>query len=194
MAIFPETERKRLRLAEYDYSSTGFYYITLCTYGRLCLFGEISNEKMHLNDAGKMVHNAWTNLPLHFPNMCLDRFIIMPNHFHAIAIIKNSHDIIRESGTAQRPSPTNTSLSDIIKNFKTYTTWSYIKGIHEDNWLSFEKKLWQRSFYEHIIRNEISLLKIQQYIIDNPQKWAWDQENPANVKESEGTKKKREKG
>jgi putative transposase len=85
---------------------------------------------------------------------------------------------------AQRPSPTNRTLSNIIKNFKTYTTWSYINGVHQKNWLPFEKKLWQRSFYEHIIRNETNLLKIQQYIIDNPLKWEGDKENPDNIKEN----------
>jgi putative transposase len=184
MALTPETERKRLRLAEFDYRSAGFYYVTLCTQGRLCLFGEILNAKMLLNDAGKMIHDVWTNLPNHFPNIQLDSFVIMPNHFHAIVIIKEITDIFREFGTAQRPSPTNASLSDIIRNFKTYTTWSYINGVHENNWAPFEKKLWQRAFYEHIIRNEASLLKIQQYIIDNPLKWKNDKENPDNIIEN----------
>lgn len=92
---------------------------------------------------------------------------IMPNHIHAIVVI---------SGTAQRPSPT--SLSDIIKVLKTYTTWLYIKNVDQKKWLPFEKRLWQRGYYEHIFRNENSLENIQKYIMENPLKWEFDKENP----------------
>ena len=102
MKILLETERKSLRLPEYDYSSAGFYYVTLCTQARLCLFGEISNAKMHLNEAGIMVNDVWKNLPTRFPNLQLDAFVVMPNHFHAIVIIDESTEMNNEFGTAQR--------------------------------------------------------------------------------------------
>lgn len=182
MTFVPETERKQLRLAGYDYKKAGLYYVTLCTYGRLCLFGKISNEKMLLNDAGRMLHETWTNLPKHFTNVYLDSFIIMPNHLHAIVILSESLSRLRKFVTAQRPSPTNCSLSSIIKSFKTYTTRQYIENIRQHGWPAFKKKLWQRSFYEHIIRNDTNLLNIQQYIADNPLKWDLDRENPSNIK------------
>ncbi len=174
MANLPELERKKLRLHCYDYRSEGFYFITLCVHGRMCLFGDVVNSEMILNASGKMINEVLINLPKFYPTIILDAYIIMPNHIHAIVNI--SADI----GTAQRPSPTKPSLSDILKNFKTYTTRKYIDGVHQQGWLPFEDRLWQRSFYEHIIRNETSLDKIREYIFDNPLKWEIDRENPIN--------------
>lgn len=162
-------QRKALRLAGYDYHAEAYYYITLCAQGRSCFFGEISNGKVLLNEAGKMVQKVLINVPVRFQNVNLDCFVVMPNHIHAIVVI---------SGTAQGPSPT--SLSDIIKDLKTYTTWLYIANIHQKKWPAFEKKLWQRGFYEHIIRDEDSLKRIKNYIVENPLKWELDQENPKN--------------
>ncbi len=174
MKLTPEIERKKLRLPDYDYTTAGFYYVTLCTQSRLCLFGEISEGKMMLNDFGKILHDALLLLPNRYSNVELDTFVIMPNHLHAIICLFDG------TGTTQRSSPT--SISEIIKNFKTYTTRLYIEGVHKYNWPTFEKKLWQRSFYEHVIRNDQSLCKIQQYIVNNPLKWELDRENPLNIK------------
>lgn len=172
MKLKPENERKHLRLPDYDYSTTGFYYVTLCTQNRECLFGNITNGKMLLNDSGEMVNEVWRLLPNQYPNIEMDTYTIMPNHLHGIIFITE--------GTAQRPSAT---LSNIIKNFKTYSSYCYIEGVRKHGWASYEKRLWQRSFYEHVIRNDESLSKIQQYIINNPLKWELDKENPINIKD-----------
>jgi putative transposase len=161
--------RKRLRLLEYDYRMGGYYYVTLCTQNRQCLFGKIENC-MALNDAGLMVHNIWLDIGNKYDGFENDLFVVMPNHLHGILII-------RERGPARGPAPT-LSLPDVMRNFKSLTTTFYMKGVEENQFEPFEKRLWQRSYYEHIIRKNESLEKIRQYIVNNPGKWEEDRENP----------------
>lgn len=171
--------RKRLRLLEYDYQMAGYYYITLCTQNRQCLFGKIENDFMILNDAGKMVHDVWLDISNKYNGFENDLFVVMPNHLHGILILndKGPAQDLNDSGPAQGPAPT-LSVPDIMRNFKSLTTTFYRKGMEKNKYEPFEKKLWQRSYYEHIIRKNESLNKIRQYIIDNPKKWKEDQENP----------------
>ncbi len=190
--------RKDLRLPEYDYSQEGLYYITICTNNREYLFGNIVNDKMKLNDAGKMVKQCWKEIPKHYLSVILDIFIIMPNHIHGIIEIidvdntspivgaplvgalendsntKNTND---RAGT--RPAPTKT-IGDIIGGFKSMTTNEYIRNVENNNWLPFDGKLWQRNYYEHIVRHENDLQQIRQYIIDNPMMWERDRNNKDN--------------
>src|SRR3989338_4418844 len=157
--------RKRLRLPDYDYSSEGAYFVTICTQNRQCLFSNITDGEIRLNEAGKMNQTRWQQLPQRFDNILLDEFIIMPNHVHGI--IK-----IAEAGT--RPAPT---LGAVIGVFKSITTHDYILNVQHHNWPPFPGKLWQRNYYEHIIRNESELNRIRQYILDNPINWDQDPEN-----------------
>ncbi len=101
----------------------------------------------------------------------------MPNHIHGIIIIKDSDPI----GQAQGPAPT-INLPDLIKRFKTLTTHRYIDGVRNNSWKTFKKRLWQRNYYEHIIRNDIELDEIRKYITGNPIKWVEDKDNPINIK------------
>lgn len=189
--------RKRLRLLDYDYQMAGYYYITLCTQNRQCLFGKIENDLMILNDAGKMVHDLWLDISNKYDGFENDLFVVMPNHLHGILILNGSASTrksneerlarglnerepaqgLNEQGPAQGPAPT-LSVPDIMRNFKSLTTTCYRKGMEKNKYNPFEKKLWQRSYYEHIIRKNESLNKIRQYIVDNPRKWKEDQENP----------------
>lgn len=164
--------RKLLRLPGYNYHLSGYYYVTLCIQNRQCLFGEIKNSKMILNKAGQMIHNAWTNLANKYSGVENDVFIVMPNHLHGILLLNTN-----EPGPARGPAPT-LSLPELMRNFKSFTTTSYMRGVLENNFVVFEKKLWQRNYYEHIIRTTESLEKIRQYIVDNPEKWDEDRENP----------------
>jgi putative transposase len=166
MKMLPDTERKKLRLKDYNYSRVGYYYITICTQNRLCLFGAVSNKIMNLNDSGKMVYDVLIKFSKKFNSIFIDTFVIMPNHLHLIMVLTEECSAIK------------ISLSTILQNFKTYTTNCYIKGVKDFGWQPFEKRLWQRSFYEHIIRSDESLANIRQYIIDNPEQWEQDQENP----------------
>jgi len=271
--------RKRLRLMGYDYSLPSAYFVTVCVHNKECLFGEIVERGMILNDAGKMISEYWGFLPGRFPGVALDVFMVMPNHFHGIIIITGSdlpHKIVgadhfknivgadqrvcpkpgadhhqnivgadhfknivgadhhqnivgadqrvcpkpgadhhqnivgadhRQNivGADQRVCPKTdehigsplpnsgaridnktdehigSPLPRIIQWFKTMTTNQYIRGVKEKNWTPFSGKLWQRNYYEHIVRNEESLNRIREYIMNNSFKWDDDLENPGRV-------------
>lgn len=181
-----ENNRKSLRLQGYDYSSPGAYFVTICTYKRACLFGDIINEEMNENMAGKMIRDSWINIAKGFPGIVLDECIVMPNHFHGILWFgKQEHDDfkielpIRKPHHANPPKGTKSnSLGRIIQGFKSLTTNYYIKNVRENGWHRFDGHLWQRNYWEHVIRNEDDLNEIRQYIIDNPSAWDRDKMNP----------------
>jgi len=154
-------KRKIIRLKLYDYSSAGYYFVTICTRHKESFFGEIINEAMSLNDAGKMIASVWEESPKRFDGVSLDLFVVMPNHIHGIIVLKNGVD-----------------LSRVIQAFKSVSTNEYINGVHKLGWNKFDHTLWQMSFYDHVIRNEMDLLRIREYILNNPLKWAMDEENP----------------
>ena len=151
--------RKNIRLPYYDYTSKGLYFITICTRHRESFFGDIAGQTLTLNDAGKMLKETWLDIPNRFPFVSIHDFIMMPNHFHAIIEIDHA---------------TSTRLGDIIGAFKSITTNQYINGVRHENWKPFEKRLWQRNYYEHVIRNEKSYLNLSQYIQNNPLSWKED--------------------
>jgi len=166
--------------------------VTMCTYNRIEHFGKIVKEHMQLNNAGQMINSVLNEISKHYYGIFLDQYIVMPNHIHMIIIIINSvgtnprvcplitrvYSKQLNNGQAQWPVPTGKlSLSNIIKRVKSLTTKKYIDGVKNNGWVSFNKHLWQRSFYDHIIRNEISLHKIRAYIINNPLTWQFDIEN-----------------
>ena len=174
--------RRSIRLKGYDYSQAGAYFVTICTQNQECFFGEIVDGNMVLNDAGRMVQTVWDELPQYYPGVDVDMFQIMPNHIHGIVVFigdvgagprARPDDIGQPQGVA----PTM-SLPDIAHRFKSFTTKSYIDGVKQKNWPKFPGKLWQRNYYEHIIRNENELNSIREYIYYNPLKWELDRENP----------------
>jgi REP element-mobilizing transposase RayT len=179
--------RRSIRLKGYDYSQAGAYFITVCTQGRACLFGDVVGEEMRLNDAGRVVQAIWDALPGHFPFVELDEFVVMPNHVHGVVWIADAErrgvacnaPTNRRNASVSRMaeiSPKSGSLAAIIRSFKSAAT----KRINE--WRDAPgAPVWQRNYYEHIIRDEESLDRIRQYIIDNPAQWAMDRENPANT-------------
>ena len=145
-----QRKRKPQRKHGYDYSQPGSYAVTVCTQNRSCLFGVIDNGDMLLNDAGRMIDETWQEIPEHFPHVELDVMQIMPNHLHGIIVVREvGADLcVRpnpgiENGQTQRSVPT--TLSDVIKRFKTLTTRRYIDGVRGHGWYSFSGKLSQRS-------------------------------------------------
>ncbi len=160
-------QRKSIRLKNYDYSQNGAYFITVCTQNRDYLFGEIIDEKMKLNDAGRMIDKQWHELPKRFNHISLDEYVVMPNHLHGIIVIRTTE--------------ANTNISNIVGAFKSITTHEYIKGVKNSNWPPFDKKIWQRNYYEHVIRNDESLYETREYIINNPMNWQQDNMNRLNV-------------
>ncbi len=176
--------RKSIRLKGYDYCRPGKYFITICTYQRECLFGEIIDGKTQLNEYGKIAANCWQAIPEHFPKIQLDLFVIMPNHIHGILMITDNNQdtkINRRDMALPCPyrgefgKPIAGSLPTIIGSFKSAVT-KQINLFRN----TLGNKIWQKNYYEHIIRNEDSLAKIRQYIKNNPLSWEIDQLNPNN--------------
>ena len=171
-------KRRSIRLKGYDYSREGAYFVTICAQNRKCLFGEIVNGKMVLNDAGRMVESVWNEIPKYYPGIDIDVCQIMPNHIHGIVVIVGAGPCAcPDTGQAQGVAPTM-SLSDVVHRFKTMTTKRYIDRVKQNGWPTFPGKLWQRNYYEHIIRDENELNRIREYIINNPAQWEFDRENP----------------
>lgn len=192
-------KRKSLRLKGYDYTKNGAYYVTICTQKRQCLLGTIINGQMVLNHAGEMVQKKWNDISIKFPEMAIDKFIIMPNHMHGIifnvgAPLVGAHSAeLRMCGNDRagtrpgkdragtRPAPTS-SLGDVIGIFKSISTHQYAINVKANNWPAFPGKLWQRNYYERIIRNDDELNRIRAYILNNPQQWDYEDNNPQNIK------------
>jgi REP element-mobilizing transposase RayT len=157
--------RRSIRLKHYDYSQAGFYFITLRCHQGHCLFGEISQGFIDLNPAGIMLEDQWRNLEKRFSNIKLHDFVVMPNHFHGIIELKQTE--------AVKP-----IVGDVVGAFKSLSTVEYIRGVKTKNWSPFNKKFWQRNYYEHIIRNENAYLQIVEYIQTNPLRWENDRYHP----------------
>ena len=200
-----ERNRRSIRLKGYDYSSPGAYFVTIVTQARLCMFGDVVEDKMCLNDAGAMAKAVWEALPRRFPAVEIDELVIMPNHIHAIITI-NEPDATPSVGAslvdAQNAirAPSNAtpsvgaslvdaqnanhmrgvSLAEIIGAYKSITTVEYVRSVNLNGWQPFHGRLWQRSYYDRIIRDECELHRAREYIVNNPLKWALDSENPAN--------------
>ncbi|MDF9392115.1 MULTISPECIES: transposase [Methylococcus] len=173
-------QRRSIRLKDYDYSQAGAYFVTMCTQNRACLFGDVIDGAMRVNDAGRMVQTVWDELPLHYVGVELDTFVVMPNHVHGIIVLVGAGPrACPKSGRPQGAAPT-LSLPDVVHRFKTLTTKRYTDGVKTGGWPPFHGRVWQRNYYEHIIRDEVSLHRIREYIANNPQQWALDRENPAN--------------
>ena len=178
------------RCPNWDYASNGYYFVTICTRNRQCFFGNVNAGKMQLSDIGVIVAQEWHKTPQIRPNVQLDEWVVMPNHFHGIIIIKNPLETFRRVETFRRnvssinnenaPNDNQNksrlkpnSLGSIIGQFKSVCTKQIWK-------MGFTDFRWQTRFHDHIIRDEESLYRIRQYIINNPQKWELDRNNPKN--------------
>ncbi len=173
--------RRPLRLKEFDYAATGAYFVTIVTEGRSSLFGQIIDGKMRLNSAGESINPWWLELKQKFALVETDEFIVMPNHIHGIIVIADipvGADLRVGPPNARTGAHASVPLQKIVQWFKTMTTNAYIHGVKTFGWPAFRGRLWQRSYFEHVIRNEESLNHIRQYIIDNPARWEFDRENP----------------
>lgn len=174
MPYDPEIHHRRsIRLKEYDYSLEGAYFVTICTHQKECLFGDITDAKMHLNQYGSIVQACWGDLPSHYPHVYLDESIIMPNHMHVIILIGPS-----DGGVGARHALP--LLGTIVGSFKSAVARKVNLLRHTPGY-----PVWQRNYYEHIIRNDKSLEAIQVYIQANPLYWAKDPDNPASIRKGE---------
>ncbi len=211
MTLFKNKYRiESIRLPGYDYSRPGAYFITIVVHNRQCLFGEIVNGEMTLNEFGEIVKTEWQKTGALRPNIDVDAFVVMPNHLHGILIITDNDDLYHhhnrnrnrdrnrrdtlqrvstesesesesESGMGMEPGmgmgtieqfgkPTHNSIPTIVRLFKSTVT-KQINQIHQ----TLGIPVWQRNYYEHIIRNDDELNKIREYIINNPLTWKTDE-------------------
>lgn len=191
--------RKTMRWQGYDYSLSGLYFITICVQGSLCLFGRIQEGEMILNDAGMMVARWYYELQHKFPSIWCDTLVVMPNHIHCVILnsvtaggridppLLNNVDTAclgrqidrhqhEQVGLSQQslylPDEEETvDIRAVIQWFKTMTTNEYIQGVKQKCWHPFLRKLWQRSYWERVIRNPHEYDMIINYIATNPQRW-----------------------
>ena len=174
-----EYHRRSIRLKEYDYSQNGGYFITICTNGGECLFGNIVIGEMQLNKYGIIIRKEWLKTGEMRSNLLIDEFIIMPNHLHGIIMIMdNCRGTLQRAPTVEQfGKPVSNSIPTIIRLFKASTTKQINQVRHTSG-----TSIWQRNYYEHVIRNEEDLKQIREYIVNNPRKWELDSENPENIK------------
>ncbi len=177
--------RRSIRLKGYDCTCPGVYFVTICTHQRACLFGDVVEGAMVLNGLGEIVRDEWFKTAVVRPNVRLwdSEFVVMPNHVHGIIWIMDD-DVV---GARRRRAPTTTteqfgkpvsgSIPTIVRAFKSAVT----KRINDLRGTP-HVRVWQRNYYEHIIRDDESLNRIRQYIVENPMRWAFDPENPQAIR------------
>jgi REP element-mobilizing transposase RayT len=194
MKYDPERHNRRsIRLKNYDYTSAGAYFVTICVKNRECLFGNITDGTVQLNSYGEIVNTVWHGLPDHYPHVELDAWVVMPNHVHGIILLTN-RSAVTTVGAGFKPDPTGViaddqhpangdnnhaksnqkrhGLPEIVRAFKTFSS----RRINEMR-KSPGTPVWQRNYYENIVRDELSLNRIRQYIAQNPVSWSKDRDN-----------------
>ena len=194
--------RRSIRLKGYDYSQPGAYFVTIVTQDRLCLFGDVVGGTVRLNDAGRLAQAAWERLPCRFPGIDLDAFVVMPNHIHGIIAINGRvgappAGAPDPAGTVGAPlvgalpsrAPTRgaPTVGDVVGAYKSVTTVEYTRGVRALDWPPFRRRLWQRNYYERIVRDDAFLDRVRRYILDNPAQWGSDRENPIAARPRDGT-------
>jgi len=161
--------RRSIRLREYDYSQPGFYFITVCTAQRECLFGEIVDGEMVLNEYGQMVRDEWAKTASIRREITLDEYVIMPNHFHRILVIVDGRGDRPVARTETQSGPMPRSIGAFVAGFKSAVT----QRINTKRQTP-RQPVWHRNYYEHIIRNDSELNGIREYIRNNPAQWELD--------------------
>ena len=158
-------KRKQIRLKDYDYSQNGFYFITICTYKKKKIFGIINNEKTILNDIGRIVEHTWKDLENH-NNIKIHEYVIMPEHIHGIIQINKNRLYLPKDSI---PEKNNNSIPEIIRQFKSFSSRRINQFLNNNDFKSFSSgELWQKSYYEHIIRDEMDYIEKAEYIMNNP--------------------------
>lgn len=195
MKYKPEKHHRRpIRLKEYDYSQPGAYFVTICAWDRKCFFGDVINGEMELNRYGRIIEGEWLQTGNVRSNVEIDQYVVMPNHIHGILIINenNNHpathnantdengvneqnDATHQNRATHRVAPTlgSNSLEAIMGQFKSAVTKQINRLRNTPG-----HPVWQRNYYEHVIRNERGLNAIREYIINNPLQWDQDENNP----------------
>jgi len=162
--------RRSIRVKGFDYSQDGAYYVTICTHRRECTLGSVKGNAVQLTELGRAAEESWQDLPVRYPHLTLDALVVMPNHVHVILVIDGTEC---RGGGATPPLQSDPTLGQIVG----YTKYQSTKRINERRGTPGER-VWQRNYYEHIIRNDADLRRIREYIASNPLGWSEDPENP----------------
>ncbi len=163
--------RRSVRLRGYDYSRPGAYFVTVCSYGKQAIYGEILGNDVCLSDLGEIVNSSWLRIPKHFPSVKLDEFVIMPDHIHAVLMLTEPANAVVGAGSPRPDQKTKgrgdraPTLGQVIAYFKYVSTKAINKLKNSPG-----APVWQRNYYEHIIRNESELSEIREYVTCNPLK------------------------
>ncbi|MSQ25815.1 MAG: transposase [Dehalococcoidia bacterium] len=171
--------RRSIRLRGYDYTQAGMYYVTICTQDRNCIFGQVQDGHITLNPYGQIAHACWLDLPSHYAFVALDAFVVMPNHVHGVITLHNGLSVgagLKPAPTGDQPAPTSPhihGLPEIVRALKSFSSRriNTLRGTPGT-------PVWQRNYYEHVVRTEDDLNRIREYIFANPTQWADDVENP----------------
>ena len=175
--------RRSIRLNGYDYSQAGAYFITICSYQRRCIFGEIIDARTRLSRHGEILQAEWLRSGEIRPHLSLDAFVVMPNHVHGIVLIEPVSEPVQFAAQAASPrrtqpaGPRAASIGSFVGGFKAAVT-RRINAIGKP----IDTPVWQRNYYEHIIRSEARLSAIREYIANNPANWAHDRQNPGTTR------------
>ena len=170
--------RKSIRLKEYDYSRLGEYFVTICTHNHKCIFGEINKEEMKLSPEGMIAQLCWVEIQKHFSNARLNDYSIMPNHIHGIIILTESMVGSRHAVSLreQYAKPVRGSVPTIARSFKSAATKRINEMRHTQSF-----PVWQKRFYDRIIRSDNELNNIRDYIANNVLQWAIKRDDPGNI-------------
>jgi putative transposase len=174
--------RRPIRLQHYDYSAPGSYFVTICAHEKRCIFSQVLGAGTELSSLGRIPQECWFAIPMHFPQASLHAFVIMPNHLHGIIQIGCQAEAqhagpLRETRLAearQRVRPG--SLSAIVRSFKAAAT----RQAREK--LGCRAEIWQRNYFERVVRDGQEFADASAYIAENPMRWQWDRENPEGAK------------
>jgi REP element-mobilizing transposase RayT len=179
----PERHHRRsIRLKEYDYGQAGAYFVTVCAWGHECLFGEIAGGEMRLNGLGEVVHHTWRDLENHVGNLHVNEFVIMPNHIHGIITIVGAGSKPAQTKPAQISSALESvvkkaqGMTEIVRQFKSFSA-KRINALRATPGVP----VWQRNYYEHVIRDEADYRRIAEYIAHNPLRWSEDSLHPVAI-------------
>jgi putative transposase len=153
-----QPQRRSIRIKDYDYSQANIYFVTICIHKQIPVLGVVKNEKVALSEIGKIVDSNWQNISAHYSNVTLDDYIIMPDHLHGLIVVQDIYADAINGGPTKKA-----TLASIVSGFKSGVTRELGKSR-----LAVQYPLWQRNYFEHVIRNQAELNKICQYIKNNP--------------------------
>jgi REP element-mobilizing transposase RayT len=171
--------RRSIRLMGFDYRDAGAYFVTICTFRRACVLADVVDDRVSLTAVGSVVESAWRTIPGYFPHFGLEGYVVMPNHLHGILVLQDAHRAKHppkaDASPLQPPRSKGTqpgSVQAVIQTFKAIST----RRFHALPGMKLNR-LWQRGFYDHVIRDEAELNRIRAYVEENPLRWALDREN-----------------